>query len=245
MTRNGKIARLPKPVRDTLNRRLRDGEPGKRLVEWLNTLPEAKAVLAAEFGGRPVTEQNLSEWKLGGHREWLVQQEALEQARNLAEHAGDLRETAGAVADHLAVVLSSRYAAALADWEGDPESGLGRKLRVLRSLCQDVVELRRGDHSAARLKIEQARLAAEQEKTEEELLEHFNRCAQNPKVRATLCGCELTKEEREQRMRQIFGLEPAGQAGGIRSTKADNRPNELAPTGESDPIRPNPALPSP
>ena len=245
MTRNGKIARLPKPVRDTLNRRLRDGEPGKRLVEWLNTLPEAKAVLAAEFGGRPVTEQNLSEWKLGGHREWLVQQEALEQARNLAEHAGDLRETAGAVADHLAVVLSSRYAAALADWDGDPESGLGRKLRVLRSLCQDVVELRRGDHSAARLKIEQARLAAEQEKTEEELLEHFNRWAQNPKVRATLCGCELTKEEREQRMRQIFGLEPAGQAGGIRSTKADNRPDELAPTGESDPIRPNPALPSP
>jgi hypothetical protein len=208
MTRNGKIARLPKTVRDPLNRRLRDGEPGKRLVAWLNTLPEVQAVLAVEFAGRPVTEQNLSEWKQGGHREWLLQQEALEQARNLAEHADDLRDTAGALADHLAVVLSSRYAAALADWDGDPESGLGRKLRVLRSLCQDVVELRRGDHSAARLKIEQTRLEAEREQTEEEVVEHFKRWARNPKVRAAICGCELTEEQRERRMREIFGLEP-------------------------------------
>ena len=31
----------------------------------------------------------------------------------------------------------------------------------LRELCSDVVALRRGDHSAARLKIEQARLERE------------------------------------------------------------------------------------
>jgi len=31
-TRNGKIARLPKDIREELNRRLEDGEPGKHLV---------------------------------------------------------------------------------------------------------------------------------------------------------------------------------------------------------------------
>ena len=39
MTRHGKIARLPLEVREELNRRLENGEPGDRLVEWLNGMP--------------------------------------------------------------------------------------------------------------------------------------------------------------------------------------------------------------
>ena len=61
MTRLGKIARLPRAVREQLNHRLADGEMGKRLVEWLNTLPVVHAVLTAEFGGRAINEQNLSD----------------------------------------------------------------------------------------------------------------------------------------------------------------------------------------
>ena len=34
MTRNGKIARLPRDIRNQLNQRIADGEPGVRLVEW-------------------------------------------------------------------------------------------------------------------------------------------------------------------------------------------------------------------
>ena len=209
MTRTGKIARLPRSLRHELNRRLRNGEQGKRLLTWLNAVPEALAVLQAEFGGRAISEQNLSEWKTGGYREWQAQQEALERAGELASSASELTQTAGALADHLAVVLTTRYAAVLAEWDGDPEGDVGRKLRVLRALCQDVVELRRGDHSAARLKIEQARLAQEREETEEEAVEHFRRWAQNPRVRELMCGKCLSPEEREERLRQIFGLEPA------------------------------------
>lgn len=44
MTRNGKIARLPREIREELNRRLDDGEQGVRLVEWLNGLPEVKRI---------------------------------------------------------------------------------------------------------------------------------------------------------------------------------------------------------
>ena len=53
MTRNGKIARLPRAVRD----RLADGEPGKALVTWLNGLPEVVAVLDRDFGDHGSTEQ--------------------------------------------------------------------------------------------------------------------------------------------------------------------------------------------
>src|ERR1035441_634149 len=74
MTRIGKIARLPRELREQLNCRLHDGEPGTQLVVWLNSLPEAQAVLAREFGGRAVSEQNLSEWKQGGYRDWLAPQ---------------------------------------------------------------------------------------------------------------------------------------------------------------------------
>jgi len=66
-TRTGKIARLPRKIREQLNRRLENGEPGNRLVEWLNSLPEVQKVLAADFDGEPVSEPNLSRWRQGGY----------------------------------------------------------------------------------------------------------------------------------------------------------------------------------
>jgi hypothetical protein len=209
MTRTGKIARLPRETREQLNRRLHDGEPGTQLVVWLNSLPEAQAVLAREFRGRPVSEQNLSEWKQGGYRDWLARQDTLAQVRELVADAGELAgATDGALVEHLATVLAARYAAALADWSGEPTAESRRQLRALRSLCQDIVELRRGDHSAARLKIEQERLARDRQQTEDEVVEHFKRWARNPKVRDWICCGSLSPEERERRLREIFGLSP-------------------------------------
>lgn len=73
--RTGKIARLPHAVRENLNQRLLDNEPGVTLVAWLNTLPEVQASLACRFGGRLITKQNLSEWRGGGFRDWQLQRE--------------------------------------------------------------------------------------------------------------------------------------------------------------------------
>jgi hypothetical protein len=76
----GKIARLPGDIRRQLNHRLQNGQKAATLLNWLNPLPEVKAVLAAEFGGARVTQQNLSEWRKGGYRDWEAQQEALDEA---------------------------------------------------------------------------------------------------------------------------------------------------------------------
>jgi hypothetical protein len=113
LTRNGKIARLPLAVRQELNRRLDNGEQGKKLVAWLNSLPEVQAIVAAEFGGKPIREQNLSEWKQGGYRDWLAKQEALEIAERLREDATQWNEEGRApVSDTLAFWLVARYALA-------------------------------------------------------------------------------------------------------------------------------------
>jgi hypothetical protein len=68
---------LPKSVRDELGDRVENGEPGKKLVKWLNGLDTVQEILEEQFDGHPITEQNLSEWKRGGRLDWLQRQESL------------------------------------------------------------------------------------------------------------------------------------------------------------------------
>ena len=60
-TRNGKVARLPKPYRDMVNSMLR------------NNIPHDRIVGALEEVGLKVTRRNISNWKTrGGYREWCL-----------------------------------------------------------------------------------------------------------------------------------------------------------------------------
>lgn len=108
MSRNGKIARLPRYLREQLNRRLEDGEPGPQLLAWLNCVPQVTQMLASEFGGREINEQNLSEWRQGGFRDWQRQQEACDRVRRLTDQSEALAEAAEGeqVSDRLAVVFA-------------------------------------------------------------------------------------------------------------------------------------------
>ena len=209
MARNGKIARLPREIRDELNRRLQNGEQSGPLLAWLNGLPQVSQVLARDFGGCVISKQNLCEWRGGGFAEWQARQETLDQARELAADAQEITAaTDGRLTDHLATVLAVRYASVLAGWNGEVTEEFRRRLRSLRGLCQDIVELRRGDHSGARLKMEQDRLEREREKTEEEVITHFQDWLKNPEVRDLVCQNWVSPEERERRLREIFGLTP-------------------------------------
>ena len=172
MTRTGKIARLPRELREQLNCRLQDGEPGVRLVEWLNGLPAVRQLLEQDFGGREINEQNLCEWKQGGFQEWLARQEMLTCARELAANATELSAaTEESLSDHLSVILSGRYGMLVAGWNGEMSEDFRRRARALRSLCQDIVELRRGDHSAARLRLDLERFAQSNRTEDERSLE--------------------------------------------------------------------------
>jgi len=75
--RVGKIARLPEHIREELNCHLYANELGLRLLDWLNRLPEVQAILARDFGARPINSVNLTKWKAGGYREWMFRREII------------------------------------------------------------------------------------------------------------------------------------------------------------------------
>jgi hypothetical protein len=78
--------------------------------------------------------------------------------------------------------------------------------RLLREMCGDDVELRKGDHSAERLKIERERLEFERERSDKRVLEKVEAVLQEPETKQRLCGGCVTDAERVRRMREIFGL---------------------------------------
>jgi hypothetical protein len=163
MSRVGKIARLPGPIREELNRRLQDGENGQDLLAWLNSSPEVKAVLAREFEDRKINDTNLSAWRRGGYSDWEGQQFALDEARRVAAECRESGETGeNVLADNLAVWLTGRYilaATRLTQNGVDPGAW-----KILRAVCHDLVASRRGDHAAERQRIEHERLELQRQK---------------------------------------------------------------------------------
>ena len=169
MSRTGKIARLPKEIREELNQRLQDGEPGPGLVRWLNRLPEVNEVLADRFGGRPINEVNLTEWRQGGFLDWERHEQARALVCQMAERAQDLEFEAEGVpiADRLAALLATElalYAETALREASDPKERWER----LRAALQEVSKLRREDHRAARVTIERERWQAEVNRQQEE-----------------------------------------------------------------------------
>src|SRR5262249_11061748 len=90
--RNGKIAALPKKIREELNRRLDEGERGGSLLRWLNGLPEVKKVLKAEFGGEPMNKNNLSRWRREGFEEWRREQVREERILQMSREGIQLKK---------------------------------------------------------------------------------------------------------------------------------------------------------
>ena len=157
MARNGKIARLPYALRMQVNERLENGLPGIQIVKWLNKQWEAQKVLENYFGKSPISEQNLTEWKLGGFLEWQKRREAMEVTRELADQVEETAESAGGpLSDKVAALLTMKYlemVKALNAVSGARPEDWKR----IRELCSDLVALRKGDHSAARIRHEQQR----------------------------------------------------------------------------------------
>ncbi|HTB83615.1 MAG TPA: hypothetical protein VK742_08175 [Candidatus Sulfotelmatobacter sp.] len=196
----GKIARLAREIREELNRRLDDNVPAKPLLAWLNRLPAVRSVLKEQFGGVPISKQNLSEWRLGGFVRWQSQRELLTQARDMGENAEELSSVSnGRLTDHLATVLAARYAGVLSDWSGEVSEGMQQQLKSLHGLCRNIVALRRGDYHCTRLRLEEVRTEMEREKTKEEMVGYFKKWVENCKVQAVLAESHQSETDITQR----------------------------------------------
>ena len=139
-TRNGKIARLPKTIREELNHRLEDGNSGPGLLEWLNSLPEVQTLLEAEFNSQPINETNLTAWRQGGYLDWLRQQEMLDHLSWMIERSRDLEQedADGRLCDQIAQVATLELAAQLRQLDAieDPEKRWKKFQEVSRELSR-------------------------------------------------------------------------------------------------------------
>ncbi|MGD0813320.1 MAG: hypothetical protein ABSA83_06930 [Verrucomicrobiota bacterium] len=145
--RNGKIARLSSHVREELNVRLERSQPGPSLLAWLNALPEVQGMLRRDFGGEPISEQNLSQWRRGGFQDWLTRRDFFDEVRNAD---GPTPERKPLSADRAAGVLATRYARLLERWNGECTRDFEARARVLNGLSRGITELQREAHRPTR-----------------------------------------------------------------------------------------------
>lgn len=150
--RPGKIALLPEPIRNELNRQLDQGTNGAQLLAWLNALPETQALVKQSFGGVPISKQNLSRWRASGFLWWRCQRMNQEQPGALEAMAAKVRARTGPkLAEDLATIVNARFAQFISRWDGQLSPEAERQLRFLRHLNQQVTTLQRTELAGKRL----------------------------------------------------------------------------------------------
>ncbi len=153
MTRNGKIARLPAALRQQLNQRLLDGQPGAQLLQWLNGLPKVQALLKAQFNGKPISKTNLSQWKMGGYPAWQAQQRMAGDVKSILDGAAALQSAAkDGLAGHMTLILAAGMAIEMRRLQSMPE-GI-EKARMWRELRIGLLDLKKTELDAQRLALE-------------------------------------------------------------------------------------------
>ena len=228
MNRTSKFTRLSEPLREELNQRLRNGEPANNLLQWLNKLPEVIALVEEHYGGNLISPQNLSDWNLGGYREWLTRQEMRESSKDFATEAPHLTAAAGGSLLHpLTTAIHARYGALLSKMPLDTEvpKAIQSQLDAVLHLHQTLLHERRLELIAQKNAI----LAAEQErkrqKTNDELIEEFKTWAARPEVRAALFD-EYEDDQERQRNFQDF----------VKSVRPN--PDDITPAGQEPKKKP-------
>jgi len=156
-TRLGKIARLPRLIREQLNERIQDGEAGPALLEWLNSLSDVREVLAREFEGKPINAPNLTAWRQGGYTDWVTQGEVLELSQRLEEEVWDIDVEEREIRKPLSVLLLKWLTARYMVASRQPLQG-EEGWKRLRELCVDLARLRRMEDQERRLRMAEAKL---------------------------------------------------------------------------------------
>ncbi len=135
-----------------------------------------------------------------------TQQHLLQHVRQLAAEVAELkREGAAPLTDDLAQWIAAQFVVAARAAARNAADGCV-DLKTLRGLCADVVALQRGDHGAARLKLERERLDLHLQEARERSEAFCIEWARDPENHGKIAGNTLTKEEQAKRIREIFRM---------------------------------------
>lgn len=159
-----KIGRLSWTLRNELCERIRDGATAAELLTWLNQHAELR-------GKAPINAQNITDWRTTGYRDWLS---AHQRAHHLRQYAEAAQHIASATGGDPTAVGSRILAGRLLDMleAADEETAAG--------FARAVMQLRKGEHDAEKLKLEKRKadlatesLALEKEKFRRQTCEIF------------------------------------------------------------------------
>jgi len=205
--RTGKIARLPYDIRKELNQRMRDGEPGGPLVDWLNGLPTVQTILVTQFKGKGIQKQNLSQWRKGGHQDYLKEEQTRQELRTFLEEIKGLQEAApDGLTDQVAFFLAAQIALELKELKAAPDSA--EKAKRWEELSDRLMALRRGDLAMERIRVQRDKLGLKR-KTKEEREAEFWQWADENIHRDEFCRRRcFTAAEREAAIDKILGITP-------------------------------------
>ena len=231
-THVGKIARLSKRRREEVSRRLENGMPGGEILTWLNGRRDVKAVLRAQFGGRPVNKQNLSAWRRSGYVEWLALEAARQRVDRLVSLGDDLAARAGkrGLGDRLAILLALEMDG-LMETLLKPESDPEKRWERVRQMHREVSRLRRDDDRVKRTRLRekvlevqgpgskvQSRNRPEEELDEESQFYEDERCESEFQGRESTVGEGGEDEDEDENEHDLAG--PAAGQNESRQVKA-------------------------
>ena len=185
-TRTGKIARLPRAIREELNRRLLEAQPGPKILAWLNADPETRRVLDRDFGGAAISLQNLSKWRQGGLAEWQLYHTARAEVQQMVE-AADGRGQFGDLRAAYSRVYAVEVAMAL-HHSREHGAHVMEKWQCLRGGLKLVHAMRRSELDAARLSL------AEERSNPAEFGEGWSEIVVNPKKSREIKSNQTEKE---------------------------------------------------
>ena len=237
ITRNGKIANLPLEIRDTMNAFISEGHTAEEILEWLNDEPEVIAILKSKFGRRPVSEQELSEWRSGGYEEWLASRAALAEASAFTEK-GECIAHSGIRAGHLLTVITARWATLIEQWGTMDATQFAAAKRDLGDFTKSAIALRRIELQTARSEMDRERLRLLAEK----------KAAASSSSKSSTAASKSSSPESDSDNGD--GAEPGAASSpesscelGKQSQRPNSAPPSASPKSESEdsPSRPTPA----
>jgi len=119
---------------------------------------------------RPGRVPWLKDWKQGGYRDWLAQQEARDWAQRVGQDATQPSlEGHPPLTETLALWLASRYAVTAFQITHHEAA---KPWSLLREFCADLAKLRRGDLAAERLRLQHEKLDFQRQRLRDETKFH-------------------------------------------------------------------------
>lgn len=212
MARQGKIARLPHDLRNEVNLRLLNNETAREILAWLNAQPEAIETWDSHFEGAEANPQNLSEWRLGGFKDWIRKREKIENLKTLSEFCLDAAKAGQDISDGAAAIAAGELLQALESAATDEDADLGK-------LTGAIAAIRAGNIAQARLDLDKRKhetkrqeVALSREKFEKQTVEQFLKWAKSKEAQNILDSGKSKTVQMTEMRELMFGKRPGRQA---------------------------------